>query len=867
MLGRSTLLLCSALLGLVLQARADHLQFSYSIPAPEIDRGAQGTNLRLPGSLLHDQAGAPDLPVWPMRLLLPAGHEALSLTVRYEELEVQALEQLQPRQQDFPISQRQLAVRTEADAALYNRDAFWPSADYSQLSTSAEGGHCVALANLYPLRYNPVRGELSIAHRIVVEVESAPSDRFLAPRADLATELRNHVDNPQALNAYRYTDNESRTDDVEMLIITDSSLASAFQELADYKNSLGLSCEIQLIDPILNAQSGVDDAEKLRNHLIAQYETRNLRYVLLGGDTEFVPWRALYVDTGGGTADHLPSDFYFAALDGNWNGDGDNRWGEPGEEDWYAELAVGRAGVSSLSDAQNFVHKQIWYQEHPVTADVCNYLLIGEELNDDPQTWGGDCKDEVAAGSSNWGITTTGFPASVIEDRLYDRNSVWNSSELANLLAAGVNFSNHLGHSNWNYVMRFSNEDITTANFPSDGENRSYHLGYSQGCIPGAFDEDACILERMTNLSTGYAAFIGNSRYGWYSPGQTSGPSQLFDREFFDAIFGEEIRELAAANNDSKHDLVSWANSQGTMRWCYYELNLFGDPSLIPWSSSPHMLQVFVDNEVLPGTNRIDLSLSVGGQSPEGTRVSLLDADGGILGTAKADASGDVTLLLDPPMTDLDDYELVVSGFNLLTHRESISLIEPNEAHLAATEMTVTDTNGNGLLEACEEAELYLTLHNYGGALANNVELQLLESDDYEVLQGTLSFDDSIAPGWSATHYAPLVIRPAFDLEDGADLALLFEASADEGTWEFELRQSVHSPTFVLGSLLAADSQNDHLDPQENCSLIFELQNTGTGSYLNGTAELSCLTTGVSLSQATQPVGNLAYRRKHAPAV
>ena len=222
---------------------------------------------------------------------------------------------------------------------------------------------------------------------------------------------------------------------------------------------------------------------------------------------------------------------------------------------------------------------------------------------------------------------------------------------------------------------------------------------------------------------------------------------------------------MAAANNDSKHDLVSWANSDGIMRWCYYELNLFGDPVTDPLGAQPPACcKSMWKNEVLPGTNSPFATAEPNRPItrwhacvPAGRRRQHL-------GTTTANAFGEATLQLDAPMTEIADYELVVSGYNLLVHRETIRLSEPAEAHLVANAMLIEDTNGNGALEAGEEASLFLNLHNYGGADATNAGLQLLESEDYEVVQGSLAFENSIASGGDATPATPLVIRPALIL-------------------------------------------------------------------------------------------------------
>ena len=66
-----------------------------------------------------------------------------------------------------------------------------------------------------------------------------------------------------------------------------------------------------------------------------------------------------------------------------------------------------------------------------------------------------------------------------------------------------------------------------------------------------------------------------NARYGFFWSFSTDGDSQRYNREFWDAVFGENITEIGRANQDSKEDNLYIIN-RSTMRWCYYQLNLFG---------------------------------------------------------------------------------------------------------------------------------------------------------------------------------------------------------------------------------------------------------------------------------------------------
>jgi hypothetical protein len=113
--------------------------------------------------------------------------------------------------------------------------------------------------------------------------------------------------------------------------------------------------------------------------------------------------------------------------------------------------------------------------------------------------------------------------------------------------------------------------------------NTDYFFAYSQGCMAGGFDQghsgnSEAISEHFVYTEHGAFAVIMNARYGWYSPGTTHGPSQYFDYEFFDAIYTENIKNLGAANDDSKTDNAGAAMSNAYLRWCYLELNLHGDP-------------------------------------------------------------------------------------------------------------------------------------------------------------------------------------------------------------------------------------------------------------------------------------------------
>jgi hypothetical protein len=216
-------------------------------------------------------------------------------------------------------------------------------------------------------------------------------------------------------------------------------------------------------------------------------------------------------------------------------------------------------------------------------------LMVGEYLWGPPDyqiTFGDSYMEELINGSTANQYTTSGIPSPEYTiNRLYDHDwpgfdpehpwdTGWSKSDIMSRINDGVFFINHLGHSSSNYNMRMVSSDVQVLT------NTVLPFIYSQGCNAGSFDDEDCIAEYFT-VKTTHAAFavIMCARYGWGSPGSTNGPSQRFHRYFWDAVFGEDITSLGKANQDSKEENLKKINGQ-CMRWCYYEMNLFGDPTL-----------------------------------------------------------------------------------------------------------------------------------------------------------------------------------------------------------------------------------------------------------------------------------------------
>jgi len=216
--------------------------------------------------------------------------------------------------------------------------------------------------------------------------------------------------------------------------------------------------------------------------------------------------------------------------------------------------------------------------------------------------------DELIDGCSDHGYTTVGIPSDEYNiSTLYDRDwgwPYWPKEELIMRINNNTHIINHLGHGHPFHVMKLDEPVLYDFLFDEViGEchdimenltNNKYFFVYSQACYAGAFDNRSfnfsgypsilpydCIAEYLTVKSDNAAfAVIMNARYGFAPMDYTTdGPSQRYHREYWDAVFGEGKSQISKANQDSKEDNLYRINEYA-MRWCYYQLNLFGDPTI-----------------------------------------------------------------------------------------------------------------------------------------------------------------------------------------------------------------------------------------------------------------------------------------------
>ena len=835
---------------------AGTVQQSYSIPAPVVDQSGEWHHVSLDQSVTITEPGMPSLPAWPVKLLLPPGERVVSVQIDMgEAVNLGDGYHVFPQQTPVPISRQESATFTAPDAAVYASSAMWPQQSYTEPITQYMRGYSIALFQVWPVQYRPSTGELLYYPNVSVSVNTAYSEESQAAlqllRGDERSQsrVRSSVDNPQYVVQYPQNTRD-RIDGHLMVIITGQSQMSYFDDFVAFKTRQGFNPLVASVEEIESIYDGVDTQDRIRNFIKACYNDMNTEYVILGGDVQIIPHRGFYVQAGDTVDNALPADMYYSCLDHvgvglgpDWNCDNDNYWGEPEEADYYPELAVGRISANNQSEFAAALNKQIMYQVEPVVGDLEKALMVGEQLNDAPMTWGGNYKDQIISGGTFDNFTTAGIGTNFDTDTMYERDGNWSRTDLAAEMNAGLNLLNHLGHSNTDYNMKFSNNNVTNSSLTANGVNHNFFLIYSQGCYSSSFDFNDAIAEKFTTIENGCGVYVGNSRYGWYSPGATNSSSQYMDRQFFDALFGEDITRVGDANDDSKVDGAGQCNADPWFRWAVYELNVLGDPSLDLWTATPQTLTPDY-SEQIPLTTTV---LPVATGAPNA--LICVSKDGEQLVSAWANANGNASLVFDEPFTDLGTLDIYISAHNYLMHTGTIQVISADQPFLTVMDWSMT-AGDDEVLEFGESGTLSVTLKNIGQQPASNVTATLNSTSTYIDFTDDSEDVGTVAAGEEITLQGAFTFELDADVPDQQPIPVVVQMTDGNDVWQPQFVMVPNAPELGLGNI-ELDDANGSLDPGETVDVEVWLQNNGHADLHDLAVTLQTADPYITINQAS----------------
>jgi hypothetical protein len=599
---------------------------------------------------------------------------------------------------------------------------------------------------------------------------------------------------------------------IEMLIIApnQSDFVDVLQPYAEWKNQKGVKTVI-LTNFCL--YPGIDNAEKIRNMIKSYYDSDHIRWVLLAGDAEddLIPIRYVYnpdVVVVPGNAEYSnfdayykPTDFYYAALDSNWNQDGDSNWGENpdnnandiDEINWIPDVYVGRLPADNAVELSNMVNKTLKYEMNPENGDWMNHILLAAGVSSDTFD---EHEDEARLSEYIWQnyvinemnfthLTQTTGSFTPATPPVPNQKGDLTHTNFVNAFndSSVVFFAGHADPTQFTdasvYGPFYTRDDASSSNNVNKPS-----LVYADACTTSPYDVqgsvgDNNIGENLINQpNAGAIGFIGGIRVTWYLPNDTEleklnrGNAKLFFKEFFE----EKEFQQGRALYDSK---VSYMNSNYFKRgdtsmaleWQRKNIlayNLLGDPEVDIYTGIPTSVPNYFQGDVYEGQLvSFTLKDNFNRIVPYG-RVHLTSSDGKYR-TVYADINGKVEFRL-PPQSN-ETYNVTITGHNLIpssfnfTTKEDTDLPELINYECNPHSVTVNDN-------LCFN---FITQDNHSGIESIFIALTKNNFQDYTLFRVGNSFNENFKDfNITLNKLKPGDYSYAFLVRDYANATLLY---------------------------------------------------------------------------------------------
>jgi hypothetical protein len=583
--------------------------------------------------------GAPELPIKSLNFILPNGTKVQNVEILSLSLvPVPGTYNIYPTQPQVPMS----APRppwVEPDSLIYSKDELYP--DSIPIKVTHQGGFSgipMVTITAYPLLYNPVRDSLYLVQSVTFRfiLESVPLSRRPQIMGERIFQLckdaiKSSVYNYWEVDAF-YSPPLLIPDEqllsrsgMEVVIITTSAMAGAYQPLAQWLVEKGMPTMIVTLDWIYAMYDGYwtyadyagwseehigDDAAKVKEFLYDAHWRHGLAFAILGGSDgiEF-PFRYYQ---------GRPGDLYFQDFTGNWMS----------YPDYHEEIWIGRVPAWNYDEVLSWVEKRLIYEKSPANRNLMIHSLWICQENETQYRWDfHNYMDE----------TKPYFPSYFTQHQIVDYPSTPQDHGLIDTLSIGYGIGSHYGHGAPDGIrtrtvgynaQKYLVESYEHGNWPSVDELYNvdkYYIFYSAGCATAVFDSLGpvgwsgwtptgpypCMAEAFTSFyrlnvppdqrpAIGAVAYIGNTRDAWM-------PSFWAHRGFIQQLFENPsgyIIGIAEAKSKyaGPHGWIGWAHA--------YMNNLFGSPEMPVWTINPKDMTVY-HPEAIPLNTPVSFEVTV----------------------------------------------------------------------------------------------------------------------------------------------------------------------------------------------------------------------------------------------------------------
>ncbi|MCD4655193.1 hypothetical protein K8T06_14825 [bacterium] len=770
--------------------------------------------LNISGCHFPSKPGRPDLPVQNRTVKIPQGMKVVdihSITTHWQSVSGKIIPRPHPAPQIISLPIRPVTVIPSAD---YLSSEAFPGLPVRLVGNSIQNGHQFAVLEITPIRFFPSESRVEMLIDISIELELT------------------RIDEPEP-------DNDRGPDDYDYLVIGPEDYASALIPFIDWKTIKGVKTQYITTEWIDSNITGNSIQEKIRNTIRIEKNDHSIQYVLLVGDKHGVPIRyAFAFDCQAGNND-LGADLYYADLDGSWDEDGDEIFGEVEDlVDLDSDVYIGRAWAKNIEDVETFVAKVLQYEQAPANDYLEKVAFFADVLWEDPFTDSSIHKDH---------IDETSFPDQFDPiTKLYQTSGNETYEMIINTLNAGGHFLNHDGHANFCF-WSIPGAMISTTSIEALTNLDRLWIVHSIGCLSNQFDHTRCIGSSfVTNPNGGAIAYIGNFSYGWGMPGNPGfGVSDLYDSKFWELLFQADEPQLGKVLADTKQYFIPQSQEANVYRWVQYSLNLMGDPELPVWTQEPISMTVDHPARISSETQSISVWVLDDTGAVSGALICLHRADE-CFSVGTTDSEGFVSLEVPADLTGPPT--LTVTKSNHLPYQACITVdgmpdlrIQANTFADGGTSSSIGDEDGHA--EPGETIDLMPTLINYGSDPALAVTAILTTNcPEVTIINGTAGFG-TIPGGETGALDTPFCLGLSPDCPPNVPIAFTMELSFNSvnQTTRFSLmidQEALRIKSYVVYDMMPDGDCDGILENGEIAFINIELENTGQSSACHPVLEI-----------------------------
>jgi gingipain R len=708
----------------------------YDLVPVTID-GKEYFRIEIPGVPNYLEAGNPDLPMINRSVIIP---DQGTMGFRIKEIE-------QETRSALPIVPSKGNLYRNVDPQtipyrfndFYQTDAWWPNQNVTLEGTFILRDYRGLSIRFNPFHYNPIRQELKVIKRIVMEVYVAGpggENPVTRVRQGLNREFLPIYENVFLnFSGTRYDSISERPG--RMLIITANAYNANLQSFLKWKTKKGIYTKIVNISTIGNSQTAI------KNRIQAEDDSTDLTWVLLVGDSsEVFPARG----TSGGAAGYSADPVYTYTR------------GSDSYSDLFISRMSSRGGTAANIDKQ--VSRTLGYERTPL-ADTAWYR------------WGLGVASNQSGGSPsycdstrvNWlrdSLRTPKYTYFKIS-KSYDS---WGTADtIRKRIEEGTTIINYIGHGSvtgWSNGGGFNITNINALNNPW-----KLPCVLSVACVVGQFSSDcyceASVTAGEVNQPDGFLAHWGSSiNQSWEPPcwGQ-SGAVNLLSHNLKNTFGGMCFN--GASYMIEHYGATSYEGIEMAQTW-----HIFGDASVQIRTLKPDSM-IATHNSTIPLGDKSSFTVTV----KDNDGVTLIpDAlvccwiytqTPQAYATAYTNASGIATLTLTPQTTG-DTMWVTITKFNYKPY-EGYALVGPvavaeEGKDIRAISLTVNPSFGHGRLnisyrlgQGAESKEL--KIYDLAGVLVKSFTLSPMPLTQRVMWNGD---DEAGRPVASGVYFVKLTV-------------------------------------------------------------------------------------------------------------